>query len=182
MRLRKYIFFTSIFQCIPTNEQCMSALRRSCFSLKKMMLKNTMDMKHLMLTCGRKNLVHRHRFLFDTNLPKLTAPEKKMTLSPHDYDFGDPKNYHFATTVTCGSIEGRKMFVRAFGHMLNYNHEQAIACFSKCTEIDPSCAMAWWGIAYCVSSNYNWSPGLGSGHYSPPTKTIQNHSLISFRI
>ena len=26
--------------------------------------------------------------------------------------------------------------------------------------------MAWWGIAYCVSSNYNWSPGLGSGHDS----------------
>ena len=24
--------------------------------------------------------------------------------------------------------------------------------------------MAWWGIAYCVSSNYNWEPGLGSGH------------------
>ncbi|MAA79583.1 MAG: hypothetical protein CL916_10020 [Deltaproteobacteria bacterium] len=87
-----------------------------------------------------------------------------MTLSPNDYDFGDPKNYHFATTVTCGNIEGKKMFVRAFGHMLNYNHEQAIACFSKCTEIDPSCAMAWWGIAYCVSSNYNWSPGLGSGY------------------
>ncbi len=24
--------------------------------------------------------------------------------------------------------------------------------------------MAWWGIAYCLSSNYNWTPGLGSGH------------------
>jgi tetratricopeptide (TPR) repeat protein len=48
--------------------------------------------------------------------------------------------------------------------MLNYNHEEAIACFQKCTELDPDCAMAWWGIAYCLSSNYNWSPGLGSGH------------------
>ena len=56
------------------------------------------------------------------------------------------------------------MFVEAFGHMLNYNHEQAIACFTQCTELDPECAMAWWGIAYCVSSNYNWAPGLGSGH------------------
>ena len=34
----------------------------------------------------------------------------------------------------------------------------------KCTELDPDCAMAWWGIAYCVSSNYNWAPGLGSGY------------------
>ena len=47
---------------------------------------------------------------------------------------------------------------------INYNHEEAIACFQKCTELDPDCAMAWWGIAYCLSSNYNWSPGLGSGH------------------
>ena len=56
------------------------------------------------------------------------------------------------------------MYILAHGHMLNYNHEEAIACFQKCTELDPDCAMAWWGIAYCLSSNYNWSPGLGSGH------------------
>ena len=56
------------------------------------------------------------------------------------------------------------MYVEAFGHMLNYNHEQAIACFTKCTELDPNCAMAWWGIAYCLSSSYNWSAGLGPGY------------------
>ena len=89
-----------------------------------------------------------------------------MNLAPTDYDFGAASNYFFATTITCANDEARKMFTEAFGHMLNYNHEQAIACFSKCAELDPSCAMAWWGIAYCVSSNYNWSPGLGSGHDS----------------
>ena len=87
-----------------------------------------------------------------------------MTLAPNDYDFGDASNYLFANTITCANEEARKMYVRAFGHMLNYNHEEAIACFIKCTEIDPTCAMAWWGIAYCVSSSYNWPPGLGSGH------------------
>ena len=89
-----------------------------------------------------------------------------MSLAPTDYDFGNASNYFFATTITCASEEARAMYVEAFGHMLNYNHEQAIACFSKVTELDPTCAMAWWGIAYCVSSNYNWSPGLGSGHDS----------------
>ena len=59
-----------------------------------------------------------------------------------------------AKTITCANDEARKMFVEAYGHMLNYNHEQAIACFMACTELDPECAMAWWGIAYCVSSNY----------------------------
>ncbi|MDP6235240.1 MAG: hypothetical protein QF364_05310 [Candidatus Poseidoniaceae archaeon] len=89
-----------------------------------------------------------------------------MSLAPTEYDFGVPENYTFATNITCANDEARKMFIEAYGHMLNYNHEQAIACFSKVTELDPTCAMAWWGIAYCVSSNYNWSPGLGSGHDS----------------
>jgi tetratricopeptide (TPR) repeat protein len=87
-----------------------------------------------------------------------------MNLEPEHYDFGDMSNYFFATTITCANEEARKMYVLGFGHMLNYNHEEAIACFSKCAELDPTCAMAWWGIAYCVSSSYNWPPGLGSGH------------------
>ena len=36
--------------------------------------------------------------------------------------------------------------------------------YSECFAKDPKCAMAMWGVAYCVSSSYNWSPGLGSGH------------------
>jgi tetratricopeptide (TPR) repeat protein len=89
-----------------------------------------------------------------------------MTLAPTDYDFGDAANYSFAMEITCANDDARAMFIEAYGHMLNYNHEQAIACFSKVTELDDTCAMAWWGIAYCVSSNYNWAPGLGSGHDS----------------
>ena len=84
-----------------------------------------------------------------------------MSLAPVDYDFGVPANYAFAESITCSNDEARKMYVEAFGHMLNYNHEQAIACFTKCAELDPNCAMAWWGIAYCLSSSYNWSAGLG---------------------
>ena len=87
-----------------------------------------------------------------------------MSLAPVDYDFGVPANYAFAESITCSNDEARKMYVEAFGHMLNYNHEQAIACFTKCAELDPNCAMAWWGIAYCLSSSYNWSAGLGPGY------------------
>ena len=87
-----------------------------------------------------------------------------MVLKPDDYDFGNAENYSFVNEITCNNDETRKVFILAYGHMLNYNHEEAIACFQRCTELDPNCAMAWWGIAYCLSSNYNWTPGLGSGH------------------
>ena len=94
-----------------------------------------------------------------------------MSLAPANYDFGKASNYSFAATVTCANEDARKMFVEGFGHMLNFNHEQAIACYTKVTELDSNCAMAWWGIAYCVSSNYNWTPGLASG-YDPIQQAI----------
>ena len=70
-----------------------------------------------------------------------------MNLAPLNYNFGNASNYSFATTITCNNEDARKMFVEGFGHMLNYNHEQAIACYMNVTELDPTCAMAWWGIA-----------------------------------
>ena len=60
-----------------------------------------------------------------------------MGLAPEHYDFGDSSNYSFVNDMTCANEQTRSMFVEAFGHMLNYNHEQAIACFTKCTELDP---------------------------------------------
>lgn len=63
-----------------------------------------------------------------------------------------------------GTDEGKALFKQAVAYMLNYNHEMAIGTFTKCLEVDPTCMMANWGIAYSVSSNYNWPPGLGSGH------------------
>ena len=46
-----------------------------------------------------------------------------MSLAPTDYDFGEASNYEFAENVTCANDEARKMFIEAYGHMLNYNHE-----------------------------------------------------------
>ena len=89
-------------------------------------------------------------------------------LAPVDYNFGpeDAKAgpFAFARSITCASDEARVLWARAFVFMLNYNHEEAIGCFQACLKADAACAMAWWGIAYAVSSSYNWPPGLGSGH------------------
>ena len=57
-----------------------------------------------------------------------------MDLAPTDYDFGDKSNYSFVNDITCENEEVRKVFVEAFGHMLNYNHEQAIACSKNSRE------------------------------------------------
>lgn len=36
-----------------------------------------------------------------------------------------------------------------------FNHQEAIRSFLKAAELDPNCAWAWWGVAYCEGPNYN---------------------------
>ena len=36
-----------------------------------------------------------------------------------------------------------------------FNHEEALACFKRAQELDPELAMAHWGEAYALGTNYN---------------------------
>jgi tetratricopeptide (TPR) repeat protein len=85
---------------------------------------------------------------------------------PNTFNFGAASNLAFSTCITCASDEAREAWAQGFGFMLNYNHEMAIGKYMECLEKDPKCAMAHWGIAYSLSSSYNWPPGLGSGYDS----------------
>lgn len=47
--------------------------------------------------------------------------------------------------ITVGTEEGRAWFARGWFHVLNFNHEEAIACFRRCADVDSICLMANWG-------------------------------------
>jgi tetratricopeptide (TPR) repeat protein len=66
------------------------------------------------------------------------------------YDLG---SYH--RTVSTISPEAQLWFDRGLIWSYAFNHEESIRCFKKVTEIDPDCAMAYWGIAYASGPNYN---------------------------
>jgi hypothetical protein len=36
-----------------------------------------------------------------------------------------------------------------------FDHDEAIRSFKKAAELDPDCAMAWWGVALALGPNYN---------------------------
>jgi hypothetical protein len=36
-----------------------------------------------------------------------------------------------------------------------FNHEEAIRAFREAARLDPTCAMAWWGVALASGPNYN---------------------------
>ena len=59
--------------------------------------------------------------------------------------------------VTTDSRLAQKYFNQGLKWIYGFNHDEAVRAFTKATELDPSCAMAWWGIAYAQGPNYNAS-------------------------
>ena len=57
--------------------------------------------------------------------------------------------------ITTKDSNAQLWFNRGMAWCYGFNHEEAIVCFERALEHDPSCAMAHWGIAYANGPNYN---------------------------
>ncbi len=69
---------------------------------------------------------------------------------PEYYDLG-----RYTRSISTQSEEAQRWFDRGLIWCYGYNHEESVRCFQKAAELDPSCAMAYWGIAYASGCNYN---------------------------
>jgi tetratricopeptide (TPR) repeat protein len=58
-------------------------------------------------------------------------------------------------TVTTSSPTAQRYFDQGLTWMYAFNHDEAIRSFTRAAELDPECAMAWWGVALCEGPNYN---------------------------
>ena len=72
----------------------------------------------------------------------------------------DPTPVHYRIgevhrTVTTDSPEAQLWFDRGLAMRYNFNTEEAVACFQRALAADPDCAMAHWGVAYSLGTNYN---------------------------
>ncbi len=54
----------------------------------------------------------------------------------------------YARTVHGASAPGQAWFDHGLTLVYGFNHEEGILAFTQAAELDPECAMAWWGIAY----------------------------------
>ena len=61
----------------------------------------------------------------------------------------------FTLPVRAASALAQRWFDRGLMQAINFNHDEAVLCFTRCAAVDPSCAMAQWGIAYASGVNYN---------------------------
>ncbi|MEX0613533.1 MAG: tetratricopeptide repeat protein [Pirellulales bacterium] len=66
----------------------------------------------------------------------------------------------YARKVTTRSAEAQRWFDQGIQLLYGFNHDEAIRSFEKAGQLDPSCAMAWWGSAYARGLHIN-NPEMG---------------------
>lgn len=57
--------------------------------------------------------------------------------------------------ITTSSADAQKYFDQGLALSYAFNHAEAIRAFRHATELDPSCAMCFWGIAFALGPNIN---------------------------
>jgi tetratricopeptide (TPR) repeat protein len=62
-------------------------------------------------------------------------------------------NHHHA--ITTSSEEAQRYFDQGLRLSYAFNHAEAIRSFRHAAELDPECAMCYWGVAYALGPNIN---------------------------
>ena len=62
-------------------------------------------------------------------------------------------NVHHPVTTT--NAEAQRFFDQGLAYLYAFNHEEAARAFKRAADLDPQLAMAHWGVALVLGSNYN---------------------------
>lgn len=57
--------------------------------------------------------------------------------------------------ITTKHSKAQRYFDQGLIWLYGFNHDEAVRAFTRAAELDPGCAMAWWGVAYAQGPNYN---------------------------
>ncbi len=74
---------------------------------------------------------------------RLDAPPLFEGMGPHK------------RAVSTKSPEAQKYFDQGLTWAYAFNHDEAIRSFEHAAKLDPTCAMAWWGVALCHGPHIN---------------------------
>jgi tetratricopeptide (TPR) repeat protein len=77
-------------------------------------------------------------------------------MRPEEYQFDLGR---YSRGITTKSTASQTWFNRGLVWSYAFAHDQAAFCFKEAVSADDTCAMAFWGLAYCIGPNYNkqWS-------------------------
>ena len=57
--------------------------------------------------------------------------------------------------VSTNNAEAQKFFNQGLAYIYAFNHAEAVRSFKQAAQLDPQLAMAYWGVALAMGSNYN---------------------------
>lgn len=69
--------------------------------------------------------------------------------------------------VSTSNVEAQKFFNQGLAYIYAFNHYEAVRSFKRAAELDPQLAIAYWGVALALGSNYNLqadAPQLREAH------------------
>lgn len=58
-------------------------------------------------------------------------------------------------SVSTANADAQKFFDQGLAYIYAFNHAEAVRSFRRAAELDPQLAMAYWGVAVALGSNYN---------------------------
>jgi tetratricopeptide (TPR) repeat protein len=85
-----------------------------------------------------------------TDSQPLSPPEPALTGARVRPGF---ETYHRASSAR--SKAAQTFLDQGMQWLYGFNDDEAIRCFHRAAELDPQCALAWWGIAYANGINVN---------------------------
>ncbi len=61
----------------------------------------------------------------------------------------------YTRAITGASALGQRYFDQGVAFITNFNHDEGLRLMQRATQLDPECAMAWWGVALACSPHIN---------------------------
>ncbi|MCC6679167.1 MAG: hypothetical protein IT436_18735 [Phycisphaerales bacterium] len=80
--------------------------------------------------------------------------------------------------VTTTSAEAQRYFDQGLTWSYAFNHDEAIRSFKRAAELDPGCAMAWWGVSLCNGPHIN-NPAMDEARSREAWDAVQKAVSLS---
>jgi tetratricopeptide (TPR) repeat protein len=82
-------------------------------------------------------------------------------------------------SVSTKSMEAQRLFDQGLGLIYSLNYSGAGDCFRRAAALDPNMAMAYWGIAYAMGSDYYYSTPGSPARELDAQEALQNAVTLS---
>ena len=79
--------------------------------------------------------------------------------------------------ITTNSKQAQRYFDQGLIFTFSFNHDEAIRSYTQAAQLDPKCAIAWWGVALCNGPHIN-NPKMDPDHVKAAWTALQRAQAL----